>query len=114
MTDAWWQVPDMQRCDLATVILQVHRRRRRSSRHCPRSCRAQLKALGIEDVLHFDFMSPPPVQLLVLAGLPATCVELLQLRALELLHSVGAIDLDCQLTQPTGVIMVHTATAAAV
>src|SRR5687768_6559644 len=41
-------IPEMQRCDLSTVILQ-------------------LKALGIDDVLHFDFLSPPPSELLIRA-----------------------------------------------
>eukprot|EP00741_Cyanophora_paradoxa_P001242 tig00000473_g1199.t1 len=36
-------LPEMQRTNLEPVILQ-------------------LKALGIDDVLHFDFLSPPPVR----------------------------------------------------
>ena len=38
----------MQRCDITWAILQ-------------------LKALGIHDVLHFDFLSPPPSDAIVYA-----------------------------------------------
>ncbi len=43
----------------------------------------QLKALGISDIVHFEFMDPPPAEALI--------------RALELLYSLGAIDDDCNL-----------------
>ena len=52
---------EMQRTDITGAVLQ-------------------LKALGIDDVLHFDFLSPPPADSLVYA--------------LELLYSLHAID-DC-------------------
>ena len=45
----------------------------------------QLKALGVGDVLHFDFLDPPPAAALA--------------RALELLHTLGALDDDCKLTE---------------
>jgi len=48
----------------------------------------QLKALGIENVLRFDFLSPPPPESLA--------------RALELLYALGAISKDGQLTNPIG------------
>ena len=48
----------------------------------------QLKALGIDDVLHFDFLDPPPAAALA--------------RALELLHTLGALDDDCKLTEMDG------------
>ena len=48
----------------------------------------QLKALGIDKVLHFDFPSPPPAELL--------------LHALELLHALGALDDAGALTSPLG------------
>lgn len=48
----------------------------------------QLKALGIDDVLHFDFPSPPPA--LTLA------------RALEVLYALGALDEDAKLAEPLG------------
>mmetsp|Transcript_29871 Transcript_29871/g.41032 ORF Transcript_29871/g.41032 Transcript_29871/m.41032 type:complete len:449 (+) Transcript_29871:274-1620(+) len=51
--------PEMQRCDISWAILQ-------------------LKALGIDDVLHFDFLSPPSSDAIVYA--------------LELLYSLKAID----------------------
>ena len=58
--------PEMQRLDLAGAILQ-------------------LKALGVDDVLHFDFVSPPAVALM--------------LHGLEVLHSLGALrGDDCGLT----------------
>ncbi|KAJ3033033.1 ATPdependent RNA helicase [Rhizophlyctis rosea] len=63
-------VPEMQRSNLATVILQ-------------------LKALGIENVLRFDFLSPPPVEIMT--------------RALELLYSLKALDDYGRLTMPFGV-----------
>ncbi|MXQ86741.1 hypothetical protein E5288_WYG012980 [Bos mutus] len=63
-------VPEMQRSNLAPVILQ-------------------LKALGIDSVLRFHFMSPPPAQSMV--------------QALELLYALGGLDKDCRLTEPLGV-----------
>ena len=57
--------PEMQRGDVTWAVLQ-------------------LKAIGIDDILHFDFISPPsPVSLIY---------------ALELLYSLGALDEDCALT----------------
>ena len=55
----------MQRSDITTAVLQ-------------------LKALGIDDIVHFDFMSPPPVDAM--------------LHALDLLYSLGALDAACKLT----------------
>lgn len=63
------QIPEMQRTNLATVVLQ-------------------LKALGIDDVLHFDFMSSPPSDNMI--------------RALEILYSLGALDDDSKMTDPVG------------
>jgi len=65
-------VPEIQRSNLASVILQ-------------------LKALGIDNVLRFDFLTPPPAELIV--------------RALELLYSLGAVDEYAKLTRPLGVRM---------
>ena len=65
-------VPEIQRSNLAPLILQ-------------------LKALGIDNVLRFDFLTPPPSQLMV--------------RALELLYSLGAVDDYAKLTRPLGVRM---------
>lgn len=56
---------DMQRTDISWAVLQ-------------------LKALGIDDILHFDFLSPPPTESMIFA--------------LEILFSLGAIDEKCQLT----------------
>jgi len=64
-------IPEIQRCDLAATVLG-------------------LKALGIDDVLHFDFLSPPSTH-----GLSA---------ALELLYGLGAVSGDGLLTN-TGVRM---------
>jgi len=61
--------PEMARTDLAPVVLQ-------------------LKALGIDDILHFDFLTPPPAENM--------------LRALELLFALGAIDDRAVLTTPVG------------
>lgn len=48
----------------------------------------QLKALGIDDVLHFPFMSPPPA--------------INMMRALELLYALGVLNDDAKLTTPIG------------
>jgi ATP-dependent RNA helicase DDX35 len=65
-------VPEMQRCNLTTMLLQ-------------------LKALGVDDVLHFPFLSPPPAETMI--------------RGLELLFALGALDDDCRLTSPLGTTM---------
>ena len=65
-------VPEIQRSNLAPIILQ-------------------LKSLGIDNVLRFDFLTPPPAELIV--------------RALELLYSLGALDDYAKLTRPLGVRM---------
>uniref|UniRef100_A0A8C7HI65 Probable ATP-dependent RNA helicase DHX35 n=1 Tax=Oncorhynchus kisutch TaxID=8019 RepID=A0A8C7HI65_ONCKI len=65
-------VPEMQRTNLAPVILQ-------------------LKALGIDNVLRFSFLSPPPAQSMV--------------QALELLYALGGLDQYGRLTDPMGVRM---------
>jgi len=64
--------PEMQRSDLAMAVLQ-------------------LKALGIDNVLRFNFPSPPPARNLH--------------SALGLLYALGAIDSDGQLTEPLGIKM---------
>ena len=63
-------VPEIQRSNLAPTILQ-------------------LKALGIDNILRFDFLTPPPAELVI--------------RALELLYSLGAVDDYAKLTRPLGV-----------
>lgn len=65
-------VPEIQRSNLAPIILQ-------------------LKALGIDNVLRFGFLTPPPAELII--------------RALELLYSLGALDDYAKLTRPLGVRM---------
>jgi len=57
--------PEIQRSNLVSVVLQ-------------------LKALGIDAVLHFDFITGPPTRVMV--------------RALELLYALGALDDNCKLT----------------
>ncbi|KAH8269590.1 hypothetical protein KR018_010000 [Drosophila ironensis] len=59
-------VPEIQRTNLATTVLQ-------------------LKTMGINDLLHFDFMDAPPVESLVMA--------------LEQLHSLSALDDEGLLTR---------------
>jgi ATP-dependent RNA helicase DDX35 len=51
----------------------------------------QLKALGIENILRFDFLTPPPSSMLV--------------RALEFLYSLKALDEYGRLTRPLGMHM---------
>ncbi|KAJ3289164.1 hypothetical protein HK104_007684 [Borealophlyctis nickersoniae] len=58
--------PEILRCNLGTVVLQ-------------------LKKLGIDDLVHFDFMDPPAPETLM--------------RALELLNYLEALDDDGNLTQ---------------
>lgn len=65
-------VPEIQRSNLAPAILQ-------------------LKALGIDNVLRFDFLTPPPSELIV--------------RGLELLYSLGALDDYAKLSSPLGIRM---------
>ena len=64
--------PEIQRSNLAPMILQ-------------------LKALGIDNVLRFNFLTAPPSDLFV--------------RALELLFSIGALDEYAKLTRPLGMRM---------
>ncbi|KAI9676743.1 MAG: hypothetical protein M1829_002837 [Trizodia sp. TS-e1964] len=65
-------VPEIQRSNLAPVILQ-------------------LKALGIDNIVRFDFLTQPPAELII--------------RGLELLYSLGALDDYAKLTKPLGVRM---------
>ncbi|PKS10429.1 hypothetical protein jhhlp_002180 [Lomentospora prolificans] len=68
--------PEIQRSNLAPIILQ-------------------LKALGIDNVLRFDYLSPPPSQLMV--------------KALEVLYALGALDDYAKLTRPLGMHMAELA-----
>ena len=69
-------VPEIQRSNLAPVILQ-------------------LKALGIDNIVRFDFLTPPPSELVV--------------RGFELLYSLGAVDDYAKLTKPLGLRMAELA-----
>jgi len=69
-------VPEIQRSNLAPTILQ-------------------LKALGIDNIARFDFLTPPPAELVI--------------RALELLYSLGALDTYAKLTRPLGTRMAELA-----
>jgi ATP-dependent RNA helicase DDX35 len=69
-------VPEVQRSNLAPVILQ-------------------LKALGIDNIVRFDFITSPPAELVI--------------RALELLYSLGALDDYAKLTKPLGTRMAELA-----
>ncbi|KAI1105047.1 P-loop containing nucleoside triphosphate hydrolase protein [Jackrogersella minutella] len=68
--------PEIQRSNLAPFILQ-------------------LKALGIDNVVHFDYLTPPPAELLA--------------KATELLFSLGALDEYAKLTKPLGMRMAELA-----
>lgn len=65
-------IPEIQRSNLAPTLLQ-------------------LKALGIDNVVRFDFLTPPPAELII--------------RAMELLYALGAVDSYAKLTRPLGVRM---------
>ncbi|KAL2011771.1 hypothetical protein VTN00DRAFT_4489 [Thermoascus crustaceus] len=69
-------VPEIQRSNLAPAIMQ-------------------LKALGIDNIVRFDFLTPPPAELVV--------------RAFELLYSLGAVDDYAKLTKPLGMRMAELA-----
>ena len=69
-------VPEVQRSNLAPLILQ-------------------LKALGIDNIARFAFLTPPPSDLII--------------RALELLFSLGALDDYARLTKPLGTRMAELA-----
>ncbi|KAK3113517.1 hypothetical protein LTR53_009123 [Teratosphaeriaceae sp. CCFEE 6253] len=69
-------VPEVQRSNLAPMILQ-------------------LKALGIDNIARFDFLTSPPAELII--------------RALELLYSLGALDEYAKLTTPLGTRMAELA-----
>ena len=61
--------PEMMRSDLATMVLQ-------------------LKHLGVDNIVHFEWLSPPPAANM--------------LKAIELLYALGALDDDAKLTSPLG------------
>ncbi|RDA87200.1 hypothetical protein CP532_2513 [Ophiocordyceps camponoti-leonardi (nom. inval.)] len=69
-------VPELQRSNLAPVLLQ-------------------LKALGIDNVIRFEFLSPPAAELMS--------------KALELLYALGALDEYAKLTRPLGLRMAELA-----
>lgn len=68
--------PEIQRSNLAPFVLQ-------------------LKALGVDNVLRFGYITPPPAELMV--------------KALELLFSLGALDEYAKLTKPLGLRMAELA-----
>ena len=65
-------IPEIQRSNLAPLVLQ-------------------LKALGIDNIVRFDFLTAPPAELLI--------------RAFELLYALGAVDSYAKLTHPLGARM---------
>lgn len=69
-------IPGIQRSNLAPVILQ-------------------LKSLGIDNIARFDYLTPPPSELII--------------RALEMLYSLGALDDYARLTKPLGLRMAELA-----
>ncbi|KAJ5151849.1 ATP-dependent RNA helicase DHX35 [Penicillium capsulatum] len=69
-------IPEIQRSNLAPVVMQ-------------------LKALGIDNIVRFDFLTSPPAELVI--------------RAFELLYSLGAVDDYAKLTQPMGMRMAELA-----
>ncbi|BDA45458.1 probable ATP-dependent RNA helicase DHX35 [Coccomyxa sp. Obi] len=62
-------VPEMQRAELSGTVLR-------------------LKALGVDNMMTFDWLAPPPAETMV--------------RALELLHALGALDASARLSKPVG------------
>lgn len=72
----WGSIPEIQRSNFAPVILQ-------------------LKALGIDNIARFDFLTPPPSAIVT--------------RALGLLLSLGALEEEGRLTKPLGTRMAELA-----
>ncbi|KAH9908006.1 P-loop containing nucleoside triphosphate hydrolase protein [Xylariomycetidae sp. FL2044] len=68
--------PEIQRSNLAPFILQ-------------------LKALGIDNIVRFDYLTPPPAELVI--------------KATELLFSLGALDEYAKLSRPLGMRMAELA-----
>ncbi|KAI1438652.1 P-loop containing nucleoside triphosphate hydrolase protein [Xylaria sp. CBS 124048] len=68
--------PEIQRSNLAPFILQ-------------------LKALGVDNVVRFEYLTPPPAELMI--------------KATELLYSLGALDEYAKLTRPLGMRMAELA-----
>ncbi|CEJ59142.1 Putative P-loop containing nucleoside triphosphate hydrolase [Penicillium brasilianum] len=69
-------IPEIQRSNLAPIVMQ-------------------LKALGIDNIVRFDFLTSPPAELVI--------------RAFELLYSLGAVDDYAKLTKPMGMRMAELA-----
>jgi ATP-dependent RNA helicase DDX35 len=69
-------IPEIQRSNLAPIVMQ-------------------LKALGIDNIVRFDFLTSPPAELVI--------------RAFELLYSLGAVDDYAKLTKPLGMRMAELA-----
>lgn len=69
-------VPEIQRSNIAPIVMQ-------------------LKALGIDNIVRFDFLTSPPAELVI--------------RAFELLFSLGAVDDYAKLTKPLGMRMAELA-----
>eukprot|EP00889_Picochlorum_renovo_P004854 jgi/Picre1/31884/NNA_007232.t1 len=63
------EIPELQRSDLTSIVLQ-------------------LKGLGVDNMLHFSWLTPPPSECMV--------------RSLENLHALGALGDDAKLTQYMG------------
>ena len=62
-------VPEIQRTNLASTVLM-------------------LKSLGINDLIHFDFLDPPPAETLI--------------KSLELLYAMGALNFKSERTHQAG------------
>ncbi|KAJ5995738.1 ATP-dependent RNA helicase DHX35 [Penicillium waksmanii] len=69
-------IPEIQRSNLAPIVMQ-------------------LKALGIDNIVRFGFLTSPPAELVI--------------RAFELLYSLGAVDDHAKLTKPLGIRMAELA-----
>ena len=77
------ELSEMQRTNLAHVVLQ-------------------LKALGIDDILHFDFISSPPSENMIRAlEVNVSNTHLI----FQILYSLGVLDDHCKLTNPVGNII---------
>ena len=71
--------PEIQKCNLVDTILNM-------------------KAMGIDNIVYFDFLSPPPSENVS--------------KALESLYALGALDDECKLTNPLGIQMAELPTDA--
>ncbi|KAJ9517335.1 hypothetical protein QJQ45_016702 [Haematococcus lacustris] len=89
-------VPEMQRSDLSSMVMQAGGDGALLATSLSQCCWvccwcSQLKALGIDNIMKFEWLSPPPAEAMV--------------RALEALAALKALDGDARLTRDVGLLL---------